>query len=623
MGVSRSLMKLDRRSSNWVRAVRFGKAETRKIVERRSSKAKVSGSGKSITISRKKDWRGWRKVGDDENENYSEVERSLRVGWFVVCLQMRVVLDNTKWSYFGGFTLDKQRERRERTASWLRELCLELGPTFIKLGQLSSTRSDLLPPEFIHQLSKLQDRVPYVSAEKARGIIESQLGAPIAHLFKEFEDRPIASASLGQVHRAVLHNREKVVVKVQRPGLKRLFDIDLKNLKLIAQYFQASETFSGATRDWIAIYQECERILYQEIDYINEAKNTDTFRRNFRNINWVRVPAVFWDYTASKVLTMEYLPGIKIIDLNVIDSRGYSRSQIASLLTKSYLIQVLEHGFFHADPHPGNLAISVDRALIYYDFGMMGEITSITRQRLLNLLYAVHEKDLTKVIKCLIALEGLKPTSDISSVRRSLQFFLEHSQIHEHDHQRTLNAIGEDLFTVVNDQSLQLPSTITFVLKAFSTLEGVSYTLDPTFSFLKVAAPYAQELIIKREQHRTQRLEDLRKQADDVRTWTTSMPYKVQQIHQFMSELESGELKLGARVLESERAAKRSSRMQMATMYAVLGSILVELGVTLTVLIEGSQAIANVSFFGAGVCMMLFLWSMQKVKHLDEFEKMI
>ncbi|GMP66521.1 hypothetical protein CsSME_00026849 [Camellia sinensis var. sinensis] len=235
------------------------------------------------------------------SENYNSVQRTIDVWSFVLSLRVRVMFDNAKWAYIGGFTEDKQKNRRRKTASWLRECVLQLGPTFIKLGQLSSTRSDLFPREFVDELAKLQDKVPAFSPKKAKAFIANELGAPVDILFKEFEDQPIAAASLGQVHRAVLHNGEKVVVKVQRPGLKKLFDIDLRNLKLIAEYFQKSETLGGPTRDWIGIYEECAKILYEEIDYINEGKNADRFRRDFRNVKWVRVPLVIWDYTATKV----------------------------------------------------------------------------------------------------------------------------------------------------------------------------------------------------------------------------------------------------------------------------------------------------------------------------------
>ncbi|KAI8552199.1 hypothetical protein RHMOL_Rhmol06G0247300 [Rhododendron molle] len=509
------------------------------------------------------------------NNNYNSVQRSIDVWSFVLSLRVRVLFDNAKWSYIGGFTEDKQ------------------------------------------------DRVPAFSPKKAKAFIANELGAPVDILFKEFEDQPIAAASLGQVHRAILHSGEKVVVKVQRPGLKKLFDIDLRNLKLIAEYFQRSETLGGPTRDWIGIYEECAKILYEEIDYINEGKNADRFRRDFRNVKWVRVPLVIWDYTATKVLTLEYVPGIKINRTDMLDARGYSRSRIASRSIEAYLIQILRTGFFHADPHPGNLAIDVDESLIYYDFGMMGEIKSFTRQRLLDLFYAIYEKDAKKVMVSLIDLEALQPTGDLSSVRRSVQFFLDNLLSQSPDQQQTLAAIGEDLFAIAQDQPFRFPSTFTFVIRAFSTLEGIGYTLDPDFSFVKIAAPYAQELLDLKQKQRTgtQLVQEMRKQADDARTYTMSMPYRVQRIEEFVKQLESGDLKLRVRVLESERAARKATILQMATMYTVLGGTLLNLGVTFSN--QGTQVIANGSFAGAGVFLLLLIRSMQRVKKLDNFEKKI
>ncbi|XP_010486338.1 PREDICTED: uncharacterized protein LOC104764496 [Camelina sativa] len=555
------------------------------------------------------------------NENYSAFQRSIDVWSFVLSLRIRVLFDNAKWSYIGGFTEDKQKIRRRETASWLRESVLQLGPTFIKLGQLSSTRSDLFPREFVDELSKLQDRVPAFSPEKAKRFIEAELGAPISVMYKEFEEQPIAAASLGQVHRAVLHNGEKVVVKVQRPGLKKLFDIDLKNLKLIAEYFQKNESFG--TNDWVGIYEECASILYKEIDYINEAKNADKFRRDFRNISWVRVPLVYWDYSAMKVLTLEYVPGIKINNLDALATRSFNRSRIASRAIEAYLIQILRTGFFHADPHPGNLAIDVDESIIYYDFGMMGEIKTFTRTRLLDLFYSVYEKDAKKVMKNLIDLEALQPTGDLSSVRRSVQFFLDNLLSQSPDQQQTLAAIGEDLFAISQDQPFRFPSTFTFVIRAFSTLEGIGYILDPDFSFVKVAAPYAQELLDLKQRQRsgTQLVQEIRKQADDARSSTLSMPSRVQRIEEFVKELDSGDLKLRVRVLESERAARKATILQMATMYTVLGGTLLNIGVTFSN--QGSQLVANGSFVAAGIFLALVLRSMQRVSKLDKFEKMI
>ncbi|KAM0942588.1 putative ABC-type Cd(2+) transporter [Dioscorea sansibarensis] len=564
----------------------------------------------------------------DENfswakENYSSWQRTIDVWSFVLSLRVRVLFDNAKWAYPDGFTEDKQKARRKRTASWLREQILQLGPCFIKLGQLSSTRSDLFPREFVDELAKLQDKVPAFSSKKAKAFIERELGSPVNILFKEFEEQPIAAASLGQVHRAILHNGEKVVVKIQRPGLKKLFDIDLRNLKLIAEYFQRSETFGGPSRDWLGIYDECSKVLYEEIDYINEGKNADRFCRDFRNVQWVRVPLVHWDYTSTKVLTLEYVPGIKINNMEKIEARGYNRSQIASRAIEAYLIQILKTGFFHADPHPGNLAIDRDGSIIYYDFGMMGEIKSFTRERLLELFYAVYEKDSNKVIRCLIDLEALQPTGDMLPVRRSVQFFLDNLLSQTPDQEQTLSAIGEDLFAIATDQPFRFPSTFTFVMRAFSTLEGIGYTLDPNFSFAKIASPYAQELLDMKQHQRSgaELVQEIRRQANDARNSTISMPYRIQRIEEFVKQLEAGDLKLRVRVLESERAARKASILQMATIYTILSGSLLNVGVSLSG--QENQLIANGTYIGAGVFLALFIRSMQRVKTLEKFEKMI
>ncbi|XP_020579948.1 uncharacterized protein LOC110024366 isoform X2 [Phalaenopsis equestris] len=535
------------------------------------------------------------------NENYNGWQRTIDIWSFVISLRIRVLFDNAKWAYLDGITENKQKKRRQKTAAWCRERVLQLGPTFIKLGQLSSTRSDLFPKEFVDELAKLQDRVPAFSPKKAKTFIENELGLPVNVLFKKFEDRPIAAASLGQVHQAILHTGENVIIKVQRPGLKRLFDIDLRNLKLLAEYFQKSETFGGPTRDWIGIYEECSKILFQEIDYVNEGRNADKFRRDFRNVKWVRVPIVLWDYTSMKVLTLEYVPGIKINNLSQIDVSGINRSLIASRAIEAYLIQLLKTGFFHADPHPGNLAIDKDGSLIYYDFGMMGEIKSFTRERLLDLFYSVYEKDANKVMRNLIEIEALKPTGDMSSVRRSIQFFLDNLLSQSPDQQQTLAAIGEDLFAIATDQPFRFPATFTFVLRAFSTLEGIGYTLDPEFSFVKVAAPYAKELLDIRQKQPTgaELVNQIRRQANDARDYTISMPYRIQKVEEFVKQLESGDLKLRVRVLESERAARKATILQMATIYTALGGTLFNVGVNLSG--QGNDAFANGAFIGAAL----------------------
>lgn len=392
---------------------------------------------------------------------------------------------------------------------------------------------------------------------------------------------------------------------------------------MIAEYFQKSETLGGPTRDWLGIYEECATILYQEIDYINEGRNADRFRRDFRNLKWVRVPQIFWDYTSRKILTLEYVPGIKINDLALLDAGGFDRSKIASRAVEAYLIQILKTGFFHADPHPGNLAVDVDGSLIYYDFGMMGEIKAFTREKLLEMFYAVYEKDAKKVIQSLIDLGALTPTGDMASVRRSIQFFLNNLMNQRPDEASTISAIGEDLFAIALDQPFRFPATFTFVLRAFSTLEGIGYTLDSDFSFAKVAAPYAQELLDVKSTQRNGNylIQELQRQASDARDAAVAMPMRIQRIDELLQQLEAGDLKLRVRVLEAERAARRASILQMATVHAVAAGTLLNVGVSLNGL--GQSPFAVSSFIGSGVFTLFVIQAMRRIQRLDKFEKMI
>ncbi|KAG6546202.1 hypothetical protein Mapa_012240 [Marchantia paleacea] len=557
-------------------------------------------------------------------DNYSPVQRTIDIWSFVFQLRARVFLLDAKWTYIGGFNEERQKARRRATASWVRECILQLGPTFIKLGQLSSTRSDLFPAEFVEELAKLQDRVPAFSSEKAMALIEKELGSPVDELFMQFERQPIAAASLGQVHRAILFNGEKVAVKVQRPGLKELFDIDLDNLKRIAEYFQNSESLGGPTRDWLGIYEECKTILYEEIDYLKEGRNADRFRRDFRNIKWARVPQIYWDYASRKVLTLEYVPGIKINEVAKLDAGGFDRRRIARLAIEAYLIQILKTGFFHADPHPGNLAVDTDGSLIYYDFGMMGDIKSFTREKLLEMFYAVYEKDAQKVINALIDLGALLPTGDMGPVRKTVKFFLDNLMNQRPDQASTFSAIGEDLFAIAIDQPFRFPATFTFVLRAFSTLEGIGTILDPDLSFAKIAAPYAQELLDIRDKQSDGRyiVQELQRQATDARDAAVAMPLRIQRMDEIIQKLEAGDFKLRVRVLEAERAARRASIQQSATMNVVVAACLANIGVNL-MLAEGMTPLALSPFVGTGIFLVLVLNSMRRLKNLDKFEKML
>ena len=500
-------------------------------------------------------------------ENYSLARRRLDIWGFVLNLLFQFWLNGQTWSYGGGYSEEKRDQRRQKQARWIRESLLSLGPTFIKVGQLFSTRSDLFPSEYVQELSKLQDEVPAFSYEQATRLVEKELGKPLRTLFRSFDPLPLAAASLGQVHRAQLHTGEEVVVKVQRPGLTKLFSIDLAILKKIAQYFQNHPKWGRNGRDWVGIYEECCRILWQETDYLREGRNADTFRRNFRNEAWVKVPRVYWRYTAPRILTLEYLPGIKISHYEALTGAGLERKALAQLGAKAYLYQLLNHGFFHADPHPGNLAVNpADGALIFYDFGMMGEITPDTKAKLLETLLGIAEKNADRIVNSLVALGALKAVDDAGPIRRSIQFLLDNFMDKPFEEQ-SIGKISDDLYEIAYDQPFRFPATFTFVMRAFSTLEGVGKGLDPDFNFMAVAQPFAFQIMNDVNGSLSGSfIDELGKQAVQVSSTALGLPRRLEDA---LDKLERGDIRLRVRSSESDRLLRRLSMMQMVTNYTL------------------------------------------------------
>ncbi|KAL3371096.1 hypothetical protein AABB24_007904 [Solanum stoloniferum] len=585
-------------------------------------------------------------------KTYSTIQRTLEIWGSVFTFLFKAWLNNQKFSYQGGMTEAKKTERRKVLAKWLKETILRLGPTFIKIGQQFSTRVDILAQEYVDQLSELQDQVPPFPSETAVSIVEEELGGSLDNIFERFDREPIAAASLGQVHRARLNGQE-VVVKVQRPGLKDLFDIDLKNLRVIAEYLQKIDPKSdGAKRDWVAIYDECANVLYQEIDYTKEAANAELFASNFKNLDYVKVPSIYWEYTTPQVLTMEYVPGIKINRIEALDQLGVDRKRLGRYAVESYLEQILSHGFFHADPHPGNIAVDDVNGgrLIFYDFGMMGSISPNIREGLLETFYGVYEKDPDKVLQASIQMGILVPTGDMTAVRRTAQFFLNSfeerlaaqrkeremaqaelgfkkpltKEEQKEKKKQRLAAIGEDLLAIAADQPFRFPATFTFVVRAFSVLDGIGKGLDPRFDITEIAKPYALELLRFREAGVEVVVKDFRKRWDRQSQAFYNLfrqADRVEKLAAIIQRLEQGDLKLRVRALESERAFQRVAAVQKTIGSGVAAGSLVNLATLLylnSVRTPSIIAYTACAFFGFQV-----LFGLLKVKKLDERERLI
>ena len=505
-------------------------------------------------------------------DNYSELARTIDIWRTVLKFSWMIWSDGKKWSYIGGKTEAKVKKRTRKRAIWLRESLLQLGPTFIKVGQLLSTRADILPTESVEELSKLQDEVPAFTATRAKQIIELDLGKPIDEMFAYFDPTPLAAASLGQVHKAQLHTGEEIVIKVQRPGLLKLFAIDLGILKRIAQYFQ-NHPKHGRGRDWVGIYEECSKILYQEADYLNEGRNADTFRRNFRGDRRIMVPRVYWRYASRRVLTLEYMPGIKISNYEALEAAGIDRKVIARIGAEAYLEQLLNHGFFHADPHPGNLAVTDQGELIFYDFGMMGQIQSFTREKLLRTFFGIAKKDAEAVVNSLIELGALEVSGDTGPIRRSVQYMLDNFMGQPMEKQ-SVAAISDDLYDLAYDQPFRFPATFTFVIRALSTLEGLGKGLDPSFNFMEVAKPYATNLMENGTAKESGNLStaflgELGRQAAQVSNTAIALPRRIDET---LSKLDRGDIRVRVKSQETDRMLRRLSNVGIGGIYALLAS---------------------------------------------------
>lgn len=549
-------------------------------------------------------------------DNYSRHRRFVDIWAFVLRLLATQWLYKKKWSYSNGLTEEAQARRRRAIAIWIRETLLDLGPTFIKVGQLFSTRADLFPIEYVEELSKLQDKVPAFSYEQVESTIQSELGKAIPELFSSFDPIPLAAASLGQVHRAQLHSGEEVVVKVQRPGLKKLFTIDLAILKGIARYFQNHPDW-GRGRDWMGIYDECCRILWEEVDYINEGRNADLFRRNFRSEDWVKTPRVYWRYSSSRVLTLEYLPGIKISHYEAIEAAGLDRRLLAQLGARAYLHQLLNDGFFHADPHPGNIAVSTDGSLIFYDFGMMGHVQTVTREKLLQTFFGIAQKDATQVVNSLVELGALAPAEDMGPVRRSIQYMLDHFMDQPFENQ-SVTAISDDLYEIAYGQPFRFPATFTFVMRAFSTLEGVGKGLDPEFNFMEVAKPFAMQIMTNGSSSPNSSssglLNELGRQAAQVSSSALSLPRRIEDT---LEKLEQGDIRMRVRATETDRILRRMSNVSLGTNYALLIA-----GFTLSATILLVNGYIWLAIVAAATAALAGVALVRLLMRLDRYEKM-
>ncbi len=378
----------------------------------------------------------------------------------------------------------------------LRVTIEELGTTAIKLGQVLSTRPDLLPPDYLVELAKLRNRVPPVSVDSIRAEIEDELGQTIDELYAWFDNEPLAAASIGQAHVARLHSGEEVVVKVQKPGIAEQIETDLK---LMVDFSQSASRHSKLAReyDFPAIVQEFAYTLRGELEYQNEGRNADAFRAQFADSPDVAVPTIYWSHTSSRVLTMERMRGVQIDDLDAIERYGIDRKDLANRGARMLMSEMLEHGFYHADPHPGNLLVMETGAIGMLDFGMVGHLSDRLKLDLIDLVAAIVTSNAEEMVNALEALgiagAGARRDALARDLNRLLARYLG----------RTLGEIRIDelsdaLFTTIRQHQLRMPTDLVMLLKTLAMYEGVGRVLDPDFNIMPVASPFVEQEMKRR-----------------------------------------------------------------------------------------------------------------------------
>ena len=399
---------------------------------------------------------------------------------------------------FRGADESSSKEARlHEQAVWLKTRLIKLGPTFIKIGQSLGTRGDLLPLAYVKELSLLQDQVPPFPTTEAYARIEAELGRPLREAYAEIDAAPVAAASLGQVYRARLHTGAEVAVKVQRPNLAETVSLDIAVLRRIVARLSRYPSFNE-NADWQGMLDEFDETIHEEMDYTQEAQNAERFRENFKTWRVVHVPHIHFTHSTARVLTMEFIRGTKVVELEALRARRISPVKVNRLLIRTYLKQLLEDGFFHADPHPGNLLVMDDGRLAFFDFGMTGRITPRLQAQMIDAFFHVVARDVHGLAQDLINLNFLKPGVDPELVRPVVEGLFEH-YLNLRLGEVNFKELTYELAEVMYEYPFRLPSNFTYIMRALMTLEGIGLVTDPGFSFFETAKPYAKEFMLRRE----------------------------------------------------------------------------------------------------------------------------
>lgn len=416
------------------------------------------------------------------------ISRGLKIITYFTVFIIQLLLD--KW-----FNLEEKNKLKR--AEQIRKILTKLGPTFIKVGQALSTRPDLIRRDFLEELIKLQDQLPPFDNKIAFSIIEQELDLKIEEAYKEISPQPIAAASLGQVYRGFLHTGEEVAIKVQRPNLMPLITLDLYLMRWASHWISPFLPLNLG-HDLGLIVDEFGTKLFEEIDYLNEARNAEKFASNFRDDPDVKVPAIYWRYTSKNVLTLEWINGYKLNDLDSIIAAGLNADDIIRVGVTSGLKQLLEHGFFHADPHPGNLFAMPDGRMAYIDFGMMDQLTEEAKETIASSVVQLINKDYQALAEDFVKLGFLTPETDIMPIVPALEKVFGNA-LGKSVADFNFKTITDDFSQLMYEYPFRVPAKFALIIRSLVTQEGLALSLNKNFRIVEVSFPYVSRRLLTGE----------------------------------------------------------------------------------------------------------------------------
>ncbi|HNQ60132.1 MAG TPA: AarF/ABC1/UbiB kinase family protein [Bacteroidales bacterium] len=524
--------------------------------------------------------------------NFDKVRRSRQIISVFFKFGLDYFLGALRVNIFTRLRKRKKGYKKLSNAERLRMAFEELGPTFIKFGQILSTRPDFLPPDYIRELEKLQDTVAPIEVKKIQEIIETELHRPIAQAFKEFDEQPVASASLSQVHRAVLQNGNVVAVKVQKPDIQNTIELDISILETFANIIEKRFP-EGPFYHPMAMVNELKRTIRKELDFLNEAHNFEKFRTNFKDVNCIKIPEVYWDLTTERLLVMEFIDGIKISEITHEKYRSrFDLKKVAHQAAEALLKQILLDGFFHADPHPGNLFVIPPNTIVMLDVGMTGHLDDQSLLSIAKILRAINHRDFDQIIRGLQELGIVMQEVDKTLLRHDIKELLD---IYTDRPFKTISLarMNQDILDIAMRHRLAIPSNFVMMIRAMSIAETIGKQLESDFDILEMVKPFTRKIYLKLYSPRSWK----KRTANMLDASVELIEHLPQNIYDLLEKLKEGQFEIH---LEHHRLENLANEIKSSSNRIAVSLIIAALIVGSSILIHQKigPMVSNVSVWG-------------------------